>query len=262
MRILERIVQQTKLVNDLVKELKVERSYRGIERLVQLIIQALLDLGLMIISALKYREPKTYSEIGYILYDLGVPREHDAELLKSMAGLRNILVHAYATVNRKKIRDFSEKLKQDAPRIASTIVENIKNKNIDPKESVEEEIGNIVSKLFKAFKGKVRAAYLFGGKTKGYALKGDYDIAVLMSKKYSLYELGELQITAAKTLEVNEEKIHLICLNSAPPELIIEALKGIPIIEENKEEIFNLKIKALTELLDLKENIKQITKQK
>jgi uncharacterized protein YutE (UPF0331/DUF86 family) len=41
--------------------LKMRGSYRGIERLVQLIIQALLDLGVMIISALGGKIPKAYS---------------------------------------------------------------------------------------------------------------------------------------------------------------------------------------------------------
>ena len=38
MRVLERVVRQARLVDDLVDELRVERSYRGIERLVQLVI--------------------------------------------------------------------------------------------------------------------------------------------------------------------------------------------------------------------------------
>ena len=57
-RVLERIGVQVKLVNDLIGELRVESSYRGIERLVQVIIQALLDLGLMAIAALGEKAPE------------------------------------------------------------------------------------------------------------------------------------------------------------------------------------------------------------
>jgi len=57
MDVLERIERQANLVRELVGELEVEKSYRGIERLVQLVIQALLDLGLMIIVALGWRRP-------------------------------------------------------------------------------------------------------------------------------------------------------------------------------------------------------------
>uniref|UniRef100_A0A7C5UUD9 DUF86 domain-containing protein n=1 Tax=Ignisphaera aggregans TaxID=334771 RepID=A0A7C5UUD9_9CREN len=52
MDVLERIKRQTSLVEELVRELEVEKSYRGVERLIQLVIQALLDLGLMIIATL------------------------------------------------------------------------------------------------------------------------------------------------------------------------------------------------------------------
>jgi len=45
---------------ELVKELEKESSYRGMERLVQLIVQSLVDLGLMVISALGGRMPKGY----------------------------------------------------------------------------------------------------------------------------------------------------------------------------------------------------------
>lgn len=132
-----------------------------------------------------------------------------------------------------------------------------REKNVDPEER---DIKEIVEKLSKILREKVRAAYLFGGRTKGYSLKGDYDIAVLMKEDYNLYELGEIQATIAEALETNEEKVDIICLNNAPPNLIIEALNGIPIIEEKPEETLNLKIKALTELLDLNETIKKIKK--
>jgi len=70
----------------LLSDLRVERSYRGIERLVQLVIQAMLDLGLMFISALKGKRPKAYSEIGYILQDLDVLEERETK--KAIALLR------------------------------------------------------------------------------------------------------------------------------------------------------------------------------
>ena len=56
---------------ELVRELENERSYRGIERLVQLTIQALLNLGIMVISALGGRTPKVYTEIGALLAEMG-----------------------------------------------------------------------------------------------------------------------------------------------------------------------------------------------
>jgi uncharacterized protein YutE (UPF0331/DUF86 family) len=52
---LERVRKQVELVEELLGELETEKSYRGIERLVQLVTQALLDLGLMVIAALGWR---------------------------------------------------------------------------------------------------------------------------------------------------------------------------------------------------------------
>jgi uncharacterized protein YutE (UPF0331/DUF86 family) len=62
--VLERIKKQLSLVEELVEKMETENSYRGLERLIQLTIQALLDLGLMVISALGRQRPKAYSEIG------------------------------------------------------------------------------------------------------------------------------------------------------------------------------------------------------
>jgi len=36
--------------------------------------------------------------------------------------------------------------------------------------------------LREVLKGKVKAAVLFGGRAKGYSLKGDYDIAVYFGR--------------------------------------------------------------------------------
>jgi len=69
---LERIKKQVSLVEELAGELEAEGSYRGLERLIQLTIQALLDLGLMVIAALGHGRPRAYSEIGYLLRELGV----------------------------------------------------------------------------------------------------------------------------------------------------------------------------------------------
>ncbi|ADM28492.1 protein of unknown function DUF86 [Ignisphaera aggregans DSM 17230] len=252
MEIVKRFEKQFELIDNLIRELEIERSYRGIERLVQLVIQALLDLGLMAISVLGGRKPRSYSEIGFILMELGILDESDAKLVKSMAGLRNILVHEYATIDREKIFEFAKTLKSDAIRIAMKIMDSVNRANLDPNEDIDD----IVKKLYKVLKGRVRVAYLFGGRSKRYLMKGDYDIAILMDKNYSLYELGELQILIAETLGVDEDKIDLICLNNASPDIVIEALSGIPIIIENPVEILELKTKALTELLDMEEAIR------
>ena len=180
MKVIERIDRQVEQVKELVKELEKEKSYRGIERLVQLIIQALLDLGLMVIVALGGRTPKGYS--GELLSDLGVLCEDNTKLLRSMAGMRNILVHAYATIRRDIVTDSANKLRDDASRLAKAMRGSLEGKVIDP------SLADLAERLHNVFKGRVKAALLFGGRAKGYSMKDDYDIAVYFGRSYDLYE--------------------------------------------------------------------------
>jgi len=249
MEVRERIARQAGLIEDLVRELEVERSYRGVERLVQLILQALLDLGAMIISAIGGPRPRSYSEIGPILKEMSVIGEEEARLLKSMAGLRNLLVHAYAVVERERVLEFAKRLKSEALRIASSALKGLEGKSVDPLP----EVGEVIEKLKRVLEGKVVLAYLYGGRAKGYALKEDYDIAVLLEGPCDLYALGEIVVEIAEALEVREEDVDVVCLDALPPEHVLEALEGLPIIDEPRL-AFELKVKALLQLLDLEES--------
>lgn len=237
-------------VLEYVKELENEKSYRGTERLVQLIVQALLDLGLMLISALGGRVPKGYAEVGDLLLDLGALEESDSRLLRSMVGMRNILVHAYASVKRDAIGDASARLREDAPRIARALGRSLHGKTVDPPSS-----GELDERLKSVFEGRVDAAILFGGRVKGYSMKGDYDIAVLFGRAYDLYELGGLVVDVAEALEVPVDKVDLLALDSAPPELVLETLEGKAVFVKDHYVLFELKLKALIEYLDLRSGI-------
>jgi hypothetical protein len=250
LKIIERVDRQVDQVTELVKELEKERSYRGTERLVQLVIQAVLDLGLMVIAALQGRTPKGYSEVGELLSDLGALGEGDVKLLKSMSGMRNILVHAYATIRRDLIVSSSRSLGQDAPRIARALRSSLKGKGIDPPSSADLE-----KSLRSILKGRVKAALLFGGRARGYSMKGDYDIAVYFGRDYDLYELGELVVDIAKALGVREDQLDVLSLDSATPEMVLEALSGEPIYVEDDSILFDLRLRALMEWLDLQSGL-------
>ncbi|MGB9779172.1 MAG: HepT-like ribonuclease domain-containing protein, partial [Candidatus Bathyarchaeales archaeon] len=176
--------------------------------------------------------------------------EKDAKVLRSMAGMRNILVHAYAVVDRNIVRGSANRLVEDASRIAKTLREGLKGKNIDPPAT------NILQKnLQEVFTKKVKAAFLFGGRAKGYSLKGDYDISVYFGKPHDLYDLGELAVEVAKALNVDEDKVDIIDLDSAAPEIVLEALKGIPLFVQDDYAVFELKVKATLALLDMQSGI-------
>jgi hypothetical protein len=96
---------------------------------------------------------------------------------------------------------------------------------------------------------------LFGGRAKGYSLKGDYDISVYFGRPHDLYDLGELAVDIAKTLNVDEDKVDIVDLDSAAPEIVLEALEGIPLFVEEDYAIFELKVKAILALLDIRSGI-------
>jgi len=259
LKLVERLEKQVELIRSLVEELRAESSYRGIERLVQVVIQALLDLGLMAISVLGGRRPSSYSEIGVVLYELRILDEEYAQLLKAMAGLRNILVHMYSGVDRDKVLEASKRLVRDAPAIATAILEAVRARGVDPQNHPGPGLEEFVSKLREVLRGRALLAYLFGGRVKGYTLKGDYDIAILMPEGYTLFDLGILQVDVARALGVDEELIDIVCLNSAPPELVVEALSGVPIVEDPVMR-FEVEVKALRELLDMRESMKLVNR--
>jgi len=250
LRLIERIDRQLSQVQEFVKELQNERSYRGTERLVQLTIQALLDLGLMVISALGGRTPKGYSEVGDLLSDLGALEETDSKLLRSMGGMRNILVHAYATVSRDVVSDASRRLRDDGPRIAKALRRSLDGREVDPPVP-----SKLAESLKRVFEGKVDAALIFGGRSKSYLMKGDYDIAVLFGRPFDFYEMGGLVVEAAEALEVPEDAVDLLALDSAAPEMVLEALEGNVIFARDTYVLFGLKLKALMEYLDLRSGI-------
>jgi len=156
----------------------------------------------------------------------------DAKLLKFLAGMRNILVHVYATVKRDFVIDSASKLSGDASRIVEALRSCLGRKAVDP-SSTPDLFGN----LSRVFKGRVKAALLFGGRAKGYSMKGDYDIAVYFGRPYDLYELGELLVDIAENLKVDEDEVDVVTLDSVSPEIVLEALDGKPIYVEDDRSI-------------------------
>ena len=87
-------------------------------------------------------------------------------------------------------------------------------------------------------------------------MKGDYDIAVYFGRPYGLYELGELVVDVAKALGVREEQLDVLSLDSAAPEMVLEALGGEPIYVEDDFVLFDLRLRAFMEWLDLQSGLR------
>jgi uncharacterized protein YutE (UPF0331/DUF86 family) len=101
------------------------RSVRAAaERLLQVAIQSVLDIGSHIIAERGFREAAGYAEIIDILGQEGVIPKRFAARIRGMAGLRNILVHDYLEVDPAELRKHLGRLK-DFERYCRYVVEHL-----------------------------------------------------------------------------------------------------------------------------------------
>lgn len=251
MEILKRLDQQANVISELGEELRHEDNYRGMERLVQLTIHALLDLGLMVLSAIG-TSPSGYRDVANSLGRHGILKDEDVELMKAMAGLRNVLVHAYVGTNREIVVESSRKLPEDTVRLSNEILASAKQVIADPPESVD----SLTIKLREALKDRVKLAFIFGSQVKNYNLKGDVDIALYFGKRPSPYEVGGIASDIQESLGREDVDILVIddCDNIA---LAYEAIQGKPIIGDEVE-ILNLKTKITSQHMDYNEALGRI----
>jgi len=89
---------------------------RACERLLQISIEAIIDICHLIVSGLRLGLPSEEDDIFERLAQAGLISEEMKQKLKRMKGLRNILVHEYARVNdsivfntlKSELGDFDE----------------------------------------------------------------------------------------------------------------------------------------------------------
>ena len=87
---------------------------RFVERNVELSIEQMIDVCRHFVSKLDLREPETYAECFDILAESGVVKQDDADIFKSMARYRNMIIHGYDGVDdtitygiyKKRLNDF------------------------------------------------------------------------------------------------------------------------------------------------------------
>lgn len=84
------------------------RERRFVEHTLQLAIQAALDAASHWVSARRLGEPESNRALFRLLTEDRVIDRELGETLAAMAGLRNILVHGYQTVNMDMLREILE----------------------------------------------------------------------------------------------------------------------------------------------------------
>jgi uncharacterized protein YutE (UPF0331/DUF86 family) len=75
------------------------------ERALQIIAQAILDIGNHLIAHHGWGKPESYREVITILVKRNIIHKQHQSELEGLAGLRNILVHDYLTIKPNLIFD-------------------------------------------------------------------------------------------------------------------------------------------------------------
>lgn len=87
-----------------VEDIKNDFTIRGaLERYLELSLECSIDIAEMIISYENMKRPDSYREVILALGRAGILPEDFAERFSNAAGLRNILVHMYATIDINEI---------------------------------------------------------------------------------------------------------------------------------------------------------------
>jgi uncharacterized protein YutE (UPF0331/DUF86 family) len=97
--------------------------YLKAERCLQVVIQAMLDVGSHIISDRQFRHPDQYQDIFVILAESRVVSTELAGRLRGLAGLRNILVHAYLDLDRARLREMIRERLHDVEEYATQVLD-------------------------------------------------------------------------------------------------------------------------------------------
>ncbi|RLG82656.1 MAG: hypothetical protein DRO40_07155 [Thermoprotei archaeon] len=223
------------------KYLSGEESIYAMERVSELLIQALLDLAAMMASMEKTVKPSTYRELArYLASKIGLNSEHRI-FLEGLAGFRNILVHGYASIDR----DLEEKAFSEIKEILPTIIDALKSHVKDDPclEDVVEGIRTVASKW-----RNIDYIVLFGSIARSGCGR-DIDLAV-KGRFRSALELGRLVIELADELNIDPEKIDLVYIDSAPIHLLKTIVDEGIIIYGDKEKALNDLYRIYLRILD------------
>ena len=243
-----RLREQVKLARRYFEEF-VEHRRRGesryaVERLAQLTIQTLLDTGAMLAVYLKLSKPDTYRGLARLLareLRLDVPK---CRFLEQLAGFRNLLVHGYAEIDLELEEKAFEEMEETLPKILEALESFVTESGTDPSNR---GVGESLSEVFR--KHGVRFAFLFGSRArKGYGR--DYDIAVSLDVESAL-DLGGLLVDVAEALEVSEDFVDLVHLDTAPSAIVYTVLQEGKLIYGDLEEAYSYLYRKYLEVLDI-----------
>jgi uncharacterized protein YutE (UPF0331/DUF86 family) len=118
------------------KEIKSEKEFLSdfhffglAERYLQLSLQVIIDILDLIIIEEQIKKPEERREIISLLFNKGILSEKLASKLDGIVGLRNILVHEYGEIDRKRIYKYLRERTKDFQIFKKEILNWLKQKD-------------------------------------------------------------------------------------------------------------------------------------
>ena len=103
------------------------RAIFASERVLQISIECVLDIGNILISQLALPKPSFYRDIATILSDANIITESLKERLIKIIALRNVLVHQYSKIQEEAIYEFIHLIDKDVEDFIIEIVSFLEN---------------------------------------------------------------------------------------------------------------------------------------
>lgn len=101
------------------------RNYNTVERLLQLTIEAFIDVGNHLVAVNTWGKPSNYREIFQILTEQGILTEDLGKKSQDIIGFRNILVHHYFRLDRELVYKILQDDLDDLASLARHIIHRL-----------------------------------------------------------------------------------------------------------------------------------------
>ncbi len=102
----------------------------AVKHALQVMTQALIDLGLHVCAASGVNGLETYRETARELAKAGLLTAPLAEILEQMIGLRNLLVHGYADISEHRLLGFLDERIDDFASIADGLERSLRERGV------------------------------------------------------------------------------------------------------------------------------------
>lgn len=111
------------------EEYKTIEKKRSCERLLQLCIESIIDVCKIFVSGLRLGLPREENDLFDKMKKDSLISEDTASLLKRMRGLRNIIIHEYATVNDESVYNLIKNGLKDFESVRKEIICAVEKKS-------------------------------------------------------------------------------------------------------------------------------------